>query len=224
VERLLPNTGSPERDKSSARAELARFCAARAVVLAAYFITLKIYLALWYAHHDISAVFETPGWALPGLAGSDVLAAGAMFAVSLVFALPALLGRSRAMQIVGKVTSLLPFLVAGLLACISLKVNQAYGRPLSFGLLSFASSLGPMRDSIANSMDATFVVAALTGVLLLVAAPSLLRADRWKLGMRRISLLVLAIGLGGGTVAFTLFRNINTFGLKTNPLIELARS
>jgi membrane-anchored protein YejM (alkaline phosphatase superfamily) len=219
---LYTRASGSEHDSGSA--QLARISAARALALAMYFIFLKLYLAWWYTGHDVLALSETPKWAIVGLGGSDFLAAAAVFAIALVVGLPAMLRRNRALQAVGKIASVLPFLAAGLLACVSLRVNQAYGRPLSFGILSFASSLGPMRDSIVGSVDLTFVLLALLGVSALLAAPWIFRAEQWRIGAIQICLVVFAMGVVGGAVAFALFRNVNTFGLKTNPLIELARS
>lgn len=79
----LRYTGTSGLEPDSGFAELARFCAARALALATYFILLKRYLAWWYTRHDVLALSETPEWALVGLGGSDFLAAAAVFAIAL---------------------------------------------------------------------------------------------------------------------------------------------
>ncbi|MBF5042617.1 sulfatase-like hydrolase/transferase [Aggregicoccus sp. 17bor-14] len=209
----------------SALQELARSLAARALALSGVFVLLKVGLVRWYAARGVDALAGVAPHRVPALAGADLLAAAAVFVVALAAVLPlAAWGRRGGQRLAGALGAA-PFAAAALVGCVSFKVNQAYGRPLSFGLLALASSgVGALRDSVLASVDALLLAVTAAALLAVLLAPRVLGPALRRLGAVGAGALVLGLGAAGGGAAQLLFRNVYAFGLKTNPLVELARS
>jgi hypothetical protein len=186
-------------------------------------LATKTWLAVWYHRAGIHPLAEVRPLLRPLLAGVDLLCAGALCVAMAAVMIPARWLRRGQFLFV----SALPFAIHAAvvtLAVVSLKVNQLYGRPISFDLLDYASDLGVMRESIVSTIDAQTIVFALFGLALYWAGPLLFARPLRRVGTRLAWVAVLAIALGSGALAARTFKSVYAYGLKSNGLIELARS
>jgi hypothetical protein len=195
------------------------------MVLLGLFLALKLHLYLWYRSNGVDVLGDVlPTWRV-FLLGPDLLAVAGV--TSAVWALSGLARWVRFKPLVWILSELLPFLAFGgaaLVACVSFRVNQTLGRPLDFGILDFASSLGALRDSLNAYVDFPFVTYLSVGLALIVLAPRMVGPRPAWPSPRVLLVGLLILGVGSGACAYRLFRHVYASGLKTNPLLELART
>ena len=204
-----------------------RLAVARAFALLPLLAIVKIYVLMWYRHQGIEPLADTEPALRWLLVGPDVLLCALLVPVHRV----CLFGnRSRVAAVRVLVAGVLPFLIhfaIVFVTAINVRVNQIYGQALNFELLAYADDLSVMRDSIVASITPAFVATLVLGVALFFSAPRIARGVARLPGFGSplssgASLACVAVVFGGGS--FEAFRGIYNYGLKSNPVLELART
>lgn len=220
---LLLAHGPGEEAARDQRLQFGRLALARGLSLLLLMLALKVWLAVWYYRAGINPLAEIRPALRPLLAGVDLLSAGLLCVAIAAIMQPARwLQRGRFFFVTALPLALHLAVVA--LLVVSLKLNELYGRPISFELLEYASHLKEMRDSMLAMVDAQTVLFTLAGAALFWAGPVLFRATLRRVSARAAWAGVLVLSLAAGGASRLAFKSVYAYGLKKNGLLELARS
>lgn len=204
-----------------------RFAVARAFALLPLLAAIKVYMLIWYRRQGIEPLAETEAALRWLLVGPDVLLC-AMLVPAHWLCLFAKRSKHAIVRVaIGDVVPFVLHMSVVVVAAINVRVNQIYGQVLNFELLAYADNLSVMRDSIVASITPAFVVTLLGGTGLFFAARPMSRGVARLPGFGSpltvaCTLFVVSLIFGGGSYAA--FRGIYNYGLKSNPVLELART